>query len=108
MLKTLRLNPDQVNLLKGVLEDATRRAAEWDLQQLLLDVAKQLDQRPLEVNLQLVIDAGLNAFGLELWCESIGKLYKDSEPDPSLDIQLSHRGLRYRVLVEVERDTMSG
>jgi hypothetical protein len=49
------------------------------------------------VTMQMLIDARLNAFGLQLFCESFAEVINPEKPDAGLPFSFSFRGLRFTV-----------
>lgn len=50
-----------------------------------------------KVTMQMLIDAGLNAFGLQLFAESFAGKIDPKNPDGGLPFSFSFRGLRFTV-----------
>jgi hypothetical protein len=50
-----------------------------------------------KVTMQMLIDVGLNAFGLQLFCESFAGRLNPEKPDAGLPFSFSFRGLRFTV-----------
>lgn len=49
------------------------------------------------VTMQMLIDVGLNAFGLQLFCESFAGRINPENPAAGLPFTFSFRGLRFTV-----------
>jgi len=50
-----------------------------------------------KVTMQMLLDAGLNAFGLQLFCESFAHLVDPKNPDAGMPFAFSFRGLRFTI-----------
>jgi hypothetical protein len=50
-----------------------------------------------KVTMQMLFDAGFNAFGLQLFCESFAGKTNPEKPDAGLPFSFSFRGLRFTV-----------
>jgi hypothetical protein len=50
-----------------------------------------------KVTMQMLIDVGLNAFGLQLFCESFAGTINPENPTVGLPFTFSFRGLRFTV-----------
>ena len=50
-----------------------------------------------KVTMQMLIDAGFNAFGLQLFCESFAEKINPGNPNAGLPFSFSFRGLRFTV-----------
>lgn len=50
-----------------------------------------------KVTMQMLIDAGFNGFGLQLFCESFAGRMNPETPDAGLPFSFSFRGLRFTV-----------
>lgn len=54
--------------------------------------------RPVpKVTMQMLLDAGFNAFGLQLFCESFADHIDPQIPDAGLPFSFSFRGLRFTI-----------
>jgi hypothetical protein len=50
-----------------------------------------------KVTMQMLLDAGFNAFGLEMFAESFAGKINSKKPDGGLPFSFSFRGLRFTV-----------
>ena len=50
-----------------------------------------------KVTMQMLLDAGFNAFGLQLFCESFARKINPENPAAGLPFTFSFRGLRFTV-----------
>jgi len=62
--------------LKAVIQNALDMDADWEEREsqirfILQLAASHVEPKPPEVTMQMLIDAGLNAFGLQLFAESV-------------------------------------